>query len=298
MNSIPIEYIIDKTYIYKDISGEIKDLLKENERIKLVISPKYVPKAFQIAKELNEEGIASYDEELKIERNIIDKKYKTKIYLSIKRKPKIFILRDNNQFNSPFEQIKNYLKHHDKVIISAKSEEVSTAFKLAKELVRQGIALYDEELKISRNFKSKNGKTQVNISLKRKQGKNLIKNNSDLENKLEKIQNDNELVSSDKLENKTKNNNQNLKQLNKEYEIGKKFTYEKVLKDIRELLKENYKIKIITLKNKIGIVFDAIKVLYKEGIAEYYEELNVERNFKKGEAKAFISIKKKLKISN
>ena len=170
MSTVPNEYIIDKNYIYKNPFEEVKNLLKENEKIKLVCLPKYVPVAFQLAKELNDEGIATYDEELKVERYLVDKKLKTKIYLSIKRKPKIFeyLIGDDYYFENTFEEVKNYLKNHDKVTIVAKTKEVGIAFKIAKELVAQGIALYDEELKLGRNFKSGKGPTKVYISLKKK----------------------------------------------------------------------------------------------------------------------------------
>jgi hypothetical protein len=49
--------------------------------------------------------------------------------------------------------LKNYFKSHDKVTLAAKTGEVGIAFKVAKELVSQGIAIYDEELKLGRNFK-------------------------------------------------------------------------------------------------------------------------------------------------
>ena len=86
MNSTPKEYLIDKNHIFKDNFEEIKNLLEVNENIRLVTSPNYVPIAFQLAKELNEEGLAIYDEELKVERIIINKKCKTKIYRSKENK--------------------------------------------------------------------------------------------------------------------------------------------------------------------------------------------------------------------
>lgn len=191
MNSIPKEYIIDKNYVFKNCFEEIKDFLEENKKINLVTLPKYVPIAFQLAKELNEEGIATYDEELKVERIIINKKFKTKIYLSIKRKNDTneFIVENNYFYKNIFEQVKNHLKHHEKATILAKTGEVGTAFRIAKELVDQGIALYDEELKLSRNFKNGHGNTKVYISLKRKPivKEFLIKKNSDV------IQNFNEI---------------------------------------------------------------------------------------------------------
>ena len=166
MNNLTKEYIIDKNYIYKNLFEEIKDLLDENEKIKLVTIPRYVPIAFQVAKELNEEGIALYDEELKVERNSKEGKMKTKIYLSIKRKPEYnpYVIGKNHFYKNIFEDLKNYFKNHDKVTLSAKTGEVGIAFRVAKELVSQGIAIYDEELKLGRNFKEGQGKTQVLIS--------------------------------------------------------------------------------------------------------------------------------------
>ena len=170
ISSTSFEYIIDKNYIYKNPFEEIKELLKENEKIKLVVLPQYVPYGFQLAKELNENGLAIFDEELKIERNFKEGKNKTKIYISIKRKSdtnEFFFGKDHFHKNI-FENIKNYLKNHDKVKIVAKTGEVGIAFKVAKELVSQGIAEYDEELKLSRNYKAGKGNTQVFISLRKK----------------------------------------------------------------------------------------------------------------------------------
>ena len=170
MNTLSKLYIFDKTLIYKNPLEELKELLNENEKIKIISEPQYVSKAFQIAKELNEEGFATLDEELKVERNFKDKKNKTKISFSIKRKPELnnFLIGKNYFNKNVFEEIKNYLKNHDKVTIVANNEEVGAAFKVAKELVEQGIASYDEELKLGRNFKEGQGKTKVFISLKRK----------------------------------------------------------------------------------------------------------------------------------
>lgn len=149
---------------------EIKELLKENEKIKLVVLPQYVPYGFQLAKELNENNLATFEEELKIERDFKKGKRKTKIFISLKRKPdtnEIFFGEEHFHKNI-FEKIKNYLKNHEKVKIVAKTGEVGIAFKVAKELVSQGIAEYDEELKLSRNYKAGKGNTQVYISLRKK----------------------------------------------------------------------------------------------------------------------------------
>jgi len=168
INTLPKEYTIDKSYIYKNTFEDLKELLKENEKIKLITYPKYVPVAFQIMKELNKEGLSTYDEELKIERNFKDKKAKTTFYFSIKRKNDLFLIGNNYYTRNIFEEVKNCLKHQEKITLVCKNTEVGLAFKVAKELVEQGIAVYDEELKLGRNFKNGQGNTKVFISLKRK----------------------------------------------------------------------------------------------------------------------------------
>ena len=178
MNTLQKEYTIDSNYIYKNPFEELKELFKENEKIKLITNPKYVQIAFQVAKELNEENIASLDEDLKVERNFKESKRKTTIILSLKRKQQLneFFIEKNYFYKNIFEEIKKYLKNHDKITLKAKREEVGMAFKVAKELVEQGIALYDEELKIGRNFKAGKEKTEIYISLK----KNLVFKNTTL----------------------------------------------------------------------------------------------------------------------
>ena len=246
------EYIIDKNNIYKDNFFEIKQLLKYNEKIKLVTSPSYVPIAFKLAEELNEERIATYDEELKTERFKENNKYKTKIYLSIKRIPKqkeFFI--DNNYFvKNLFEQIKNYLKQHDKAKIIAESGEVCNAFQVAKQLVEKGIALYDEELQLSRNFKAGKGKTKVIISLKRR---------------------------------------------NKEYIINKNSDINKNINEIKDLIKKDEKINIITSPKQVSNTFAITQKLINDGIALFDEETKIKRNFKsnKNKTKIIISLKRK-----
>ena len=172
-NSFLAEYIIDKNYIYKNLFQELKELLKANEKIKIISSPKYVPIAFQVAKELYSEGLSTYDEALKIERDF--KERKTKIYITLKRKAKIFeyLIGEEYFYKNIFTEIESYLNTNDKVTIAAKPGEVSVAFKVAKELVKKGIACYDEELKLSRNFKER-GHTKVLISLKKRNNKRII----------------------------------------------------------------------------------------------------------------------------
>jgi hypothetical protein len=69
------------------------------------------------------------------------------------------------------------------------------------------------------------------------------------------------------------------------------------MKDIRELLKENDKIKLVTLMDKVGFGFTVAKVLYDEGAVTYDEELQIKRFLKegKGKTKAVISLRKKIK---
>ena len=182
INTLPKEYTIDKSYIYKNTFEDLKELLKENEKVKLITYPKYVPVAFQIMKELNKEGLSTYDEELKIERNFKDNKAKTTFNFSIKRKNDLFLIGNNYYTRNIFEEVKNCLKHQEKITLVCKNTEVGLAFKVAKELVEQGIAVYDEELKLGRNFKNGQGNTKVFISLKRKPviKEYFIKKNTDL----------------------------------------------------------------------------------------------------------------------
>ena len=126
-------YTFDKTIIYKNPLEELKELLNENEKIKIIADPQYVPKVFEIVKELNEEGFASFDEMLKVERNFKDKKNKTKISFTIKRKPELiqFLIGKNYFCKNAFEEVKNYLKNHDKVTLVANRAEVGVAFNVA-----------------------------------------------------------------------------------------------------------------------------------------------------------------------
>ena len=228
--------------------------------------------------------------------------------------------------------------------------DVPTCFKAAKKLIDQGIAMYDEELKIKRNFKASKGKTKVFIHLKKRpvhlksntintlntintivvekdaDHDAIFKNATNLLEKNEKIQlaaNTTEVGNAfkiaEELYNKKiatydedlkikrnlkegKGNTQILISLKRkektvEYEICQNFTHEKTIKDIRELLKENDKIKLIALMDKVGFGFTVAKVLYDEGAVTYDEELQIKRFFKegKGKTKAVISLRKKIK---
>ena len=289
-NSFLAEYIIDKNYIYKNLFQELKELLKANEKIKIITSPKYVPIAFQVAKELYSEGLSTYDEALKIERDF--KQRKTKIYITLKRKAKIFeyLIGEEYFYKNIFTEIESYLNTNDKVTIAAKPGEVSIAFRVAKELVKKGIACYDEELKLSRNFKE-GGHTKVFISLK----KGNKSDNKGVSN-INIIKKDNYKIS----DNKNIDKNEK-KEAIKELLIENKTSFGEIVGSIRDLLKEKNKIKVVTNNKNIGIAFKAVEDLVKKKEISYDEELVVKRenvNGKgKGKAKIYISIKKSF-ISN
>ena len=289
-NTFLAEYIIDKNYIYKNLFQELKELLKTNEKIKIITSPKYVPIAFQVAKQLYSEGLSTYDEALKIERDF--KERKTKIYITLKRKVKIFeyLIGEEYFYKNIFTEIESYLNTNDKVTIAAKPGEVGIAFRVAKELVKKGIACYDEELKLSRNFKE-GGHTKVFISLKKR-------NKSDNKgvSNINIIKKDNYKIS----DNKNTDKNEK-KETIKELLIENKTSFGEIVGSIRDLLKEKNKIKVVTNNKNIGIAFKAVEDLVKKKEISYDEELVVKRenvNGKgKGKAKIYISIKKSF-ISN
>ena len=285
------EYIIDKNHIYKNTYQDLKELLKEYEKILIITSPEYVPYTFQIAKELHLEGLSTYDEDLKIERDFKSSKRKTKIYISIKRKPKIFeyLIGKEYFYKNIFIEVKNYLDKHNKVNIIAKTGEVSIAFKVANELVKKGIAYYDEELKLERNFKEGQGKTKVIISLKKK---------SQIKNTKEETKKDVSNLKIIKPTNNTINENQNKEKVEKikELEIKKNSSYDKIVNNIRDLLNGCNKIKLIANKDSICLAFSTIEALIKKKEITYDEESYVKHKIQngKGRAKIFISIKKKI----
>ena len=289
-NSSLAEYIIDKNYIYKNLFQELKELLKANEKIKIITSPKYVPIAFQVAKELYSEGLSTYDEALKIERDF--KQRKTKINITLKRKEKIFeyLIGEEYFYKNIFTEIESYLNTNEKVTIAAKPGEVGIAFRVAKELVKKGIACYDEELKLSRNFKE-GGHTKVFISLKKRD-----KSDNKGVSNINIIKKDNYKIS----DNKNMDKNEK-KETIKELLIENKTSFGEIVGSIRDLLKESNKIKVVTNNKNIGIAFKAVEDLVKKKEISYDEELVVKRenvNGKgKGKAKIYISIKKSF-ISN
>ena len=289
-NTFLAEYIIDKNYIYKNLFQELKELLKTNEKIKIITSPEYVPIAFQVAKELYSEGLSTYDEALKIERDF--KERKTKIYITLKRKAKIFeyLIGEEYFYKNIFTEIESYLNTNDKVTIAAKPGEVGIAFRVAKELVKKGIACYDEELKLSRNFKE-GGHTKVFISLKKRD-----KSDNKGVSNINIIKKDNYKIS----DNKNIDKNEK-KETIKELLIENKTSFGEIVGSIRDLLKESNKIKVVTNNKNIGIAFKAVEDLVKKKEISYDEELVVKRenvNGKgKGKAKIYISIKKSF-ISN
>ena len=273
LNSSCFEYKIDKNSIYKNPFEEIKELLQENEKIKLVVLPQYVSYGFQLSKELNDAGLASFDEELKVERDFQNGKRKTKIYISLKRKSDSneYLMTKEHFYLNIFEQIKHRLEHHDKVRIVAKPGEVGIAFRVAEKLISQGLALYDEEIKLVRNLKAGKGRTQVIISLKKRHAsKEKISKNS----------------------NSIKRNEIPNQEINR-IEVKNNFVRNDFFKEAINLLKTNSKIYLVARGNDVSSAFKISEELIKKGFATYDEESKIERNYKAGKAKVIISLKKK-----
>ena len=212
--------------------------------------------------------------------------------------------------------------------------EVDTAFKAAQKLVDEGLAINDDELRITKNIKDQKGKIIINISSKKgiqvskpnintisiqknSSYDNIIKKDVDLLQKNSKLNLETQTTEiAEELHNNridTYNNQlkieRNIRDGNgkteslilikdkgniKEYEIEKNVTNEKIVKDIKELLKDYDKIELVALTDRVGSAFTVAKVLHDEGIATFDEELKIKRNFKegKGKTKAFISLKK------
>ena len=342
------EYLIDKNHFYRNIFEELKNYLKNHDKVTIAAKTGEVGIAFRVAKELVSQGIALYDEELRLGRNFKAGQGNTQVFISLKKKPLIheYPIKKNAESSEIFQDMKELFTKHDKITMSVLPGEVPSAFKAAKKLIDTGIASYDEELKIRRNFKAIKGKTKAFISLKKKpvppkvntiktivvqkdsDHDVIVQNVTDLLNKEEKINlvaKTSEIGAAFKIAEELykrgistydkeikiernfkegKGNTRALISLKKkekaiEYEIGNS-THEKIIKDIRELLKNHNKIKLVALMDRVGAGFTAAKVLYDEGIVIYDEELQIKRNFKegKGKTKAFISIKKKNKVNN
>ena len=343
----PEYYAIGKSYFYKNIFEDLKNYLKNHDKVKIAAQNGEVGLAFRVAEELVSQGIAMYDEELKLGRNFKEGQGKTKVFISLKKKPivKEYIIKKNAESSEIFNDMKELFTKNEKITMTALPGDVASAFKAAKKLIDQHIAIYDEELKIKANFKAGKGKTKAFISLKRRplpskintistintivvkkdaDQNEIIKNATDLLEKNKKINlaaktsevgnafriaeelNKKGIGTYDdeiKIERNFKEGQGktqiliSLKQKEKtiEYMIGKNASHEKTMKDIRTLLKENNKIKLVTLMDKVGFGFTMAKALYDEGIVTYDEELKIKRNFKegKGKTKAFISLRKK-----
>ena len=90
----------------------------------------------------------------------------------------------------------------------------------------------------------------------------------------------------------------NSKKKSKQYILDKK-TPDKILKEIKELFKENDKITFVAFKDKASLAFEMAQFLVKEGIARY-DELKIDRNLKlgKGRTKIILSINKNIKKTN
>ena len=65
------------------------------------------------------------------------------------------------------KNVKELFKDYDKIELVALTDRVGDAFTAAKVLHDEGIATFDEELKIKRNFKKGKGTTKAFISLKK-----------------------------------------------------------------------------------------------------------------------------------
>ena len=68
------------------------------------------------------------------------------------------------------------------------------------------------------------------------------------------------------------------KSKHKQYILDEK-TPDKILKEIKELFKENDKITFIAFNDKVVLAFEIAQILVKEGIARY-DELNIDRTLK------------------
>ena len=88
------------------------------------------------------------------------------------------------------------------------------------------------------------------------------------------------------------------KSKHKQYILDEK-TPDKILKEIKELFKENDIITFVAFKDKIGLAFKIAQILVKEGIARY-DELKIDRNLNlgKGKTKILLSINKNIKNTN
>lgn len=283
-NSSIKEYIIDKNYINKNTFQDLKDLLKVHEKIKITTSPKYVSIAFQVTKELNIQGLSTYDDELKVERDFTNQKRKTYISITIKRKPKIFeyLIGKDYFYKNIYTEIKSHLNIHNKVTIVAKPGEVGIAFKVANQLVKEGSAIYDEELKLDRNFKEGQGSTKVYISLKKRNkkiNKEIEINNNNIID-VKKINEESNIII---------NENSN------ELIVEKNCSYDRLMENIKNKFdKNNNRIILIANKDNISTVFNVIKTLKEKKKVIFEEELNVKHEIKKGKgrAKIYISIRK------
>ena len=163
----------------------------------------------------------------------------------------------------------------------SKPGEVSIAFKVANQLVKEGIAIYDEELKLERNFKEGQGSTKVYISLKKRDKKinKEIKENNNIIDVKKNNEENNIIINED----------------SKELIIGKNCSHNKLVDNIKEEFGKNInKIILIANKDNVSTVFKVIKTLKEKKEAIYDEELNVKHEIRKGKgrAKIYISIKK------
>ena len=167
--------------------------------------------------------------------------------------------------------------------IVAKPGEVCIAFKVTNQLVKEGSAIYDEELKLDRNFKEGQGSTKVYISLKKRNkkiNKEIEINNNNIID-VKKINEESNIII-----------NENT---SKELIVEKNCSYDRLMENIKNKFdKNNNRIILIANKDNISTVFNVIKTLKEKKEVIFDEELNVKHEIKKGKGKAkiYISIRK------
>ena len=85
------ELFIENKTSFGEVVGNIMDLLKESNKIKVVTNNKNIGIAFMAVEDLVKKKEISYDEELVVKRENANGKGKAKIYISIKK----FIISNN-----------------------------------------------------------------------------------------------------------------------------------------------------------------------------------------------------------
>ena len=142
--------------------------LEESENISPENNNSEVCTNFKVDKELKSNDTITYDDELKIEKNIKCEKDPIKIVISPKENIKEYEIGKKSNNKKIVKNLKELFKEYDKIKIIAYREKVGSAFTAVKVLCKEGIAIYDEELKIKRNFKDEKVRTKIVISIRKK----------------------------------------------------------------------------------------------------------------------------------